>query len=432
MFKSSFRAIGHRVSKFLSEYEKVLLAILSVVIVITGTVWYRSFSKTQNGQPASGGTYIEGIVGGKEEAQAIAAKITKAGLFTFNSNGDLQNLLVSSYTVSADKSVYDFTLLPDINGDEIKNALIENSDYFSNAAVTLNGNVLKMTLSEPNPDIPLLLTEPIFDYGPFTLSKLSDTTTILTRNTRAHATNAYLNKIVIMSYKTEDELKQALTKGKVDGATLHDSSFKTSGYTNQDILFPEYFVLMFNQNVVPFKDVKYRQKILATDGTAKTPFTLTVANQEPYLTIANNLVASWKAAGIPVALDAKDINEIQHSIAPSRNFQAILTGINYGGEYDPYYIWSSTQIRPTGNNLSGTKNDQIDALIAQIQQNTNILKRQALIKELHQLLTSQGVATVLSQEKGVVIMSENISFVQPLTAMNTMDKWLSVGSWWVK
>ncbi len=428
----NIQALGRRVGKFLSDYEKVLLAVLSVIIVISGTVWYKSFSKTQNGQPSVGGTYIEGVVGGKDEAQAIAAKITKAGLFTIDQNGDLQNLLITSYTANADKSVYDFNLLPDIDGNEIKNALNDNSDFFSNAVVTLAGTDLKMTLAQPNPDIPLLLTEPIFDYGPYTLSKLSDTTTILTRNTRAHAANAYLNKIVIMTYKNEDDLKQAIKRGKVDGATLNDSSFTASGFTSQTISFPEYYVLMFNQNVLPFKDSAYRHKVIANDNTANKPFTLTVANQEPYLTLANNLVATWKAAGIPVTLDARDVNEIQQSIAPSRNFQAILTGVNYGGEYDPYYIWSSTQIRPPGNNLTGVKDDQIDANITQIQQTANILQRQSLILSLHQLLGSQNVAEVLSQQKTNILVSDNFSFVAPQTAMTPLDKWLSVGLWWGK
>lgn len=426
------KLLWQRLAVLINHHEKILLALLSVVIVISGTIWYQQASRSHNGLPSAGGTYVEGITGGEAEAELIASKITKAGLFTFDQQGNLQNLLVDNWTVNADKTEYHFHLLPDVSSSEITGALGQNIDIFGQAIVAADGQDLSIKLAQANADVPLLLTQPLFDYGPYKLSKLSSETTVLTRNTRAHAVSAYLNKIVIQNYGSVDELKTALAKDRVDGATLPDSTFSNSNYASVALNLPEYYVLMFNINRAPFRDQSYRAQVIQNNSAAQKPFTLTVENQEPYLTLANTLMAAWQKAGIPVTLSVQSQADIQNKIAPSRDFQAILTGVNYGYEYDPYYIWSSTQIRPPGNNLSGVKNDQVDSLITQIQAATNIATRQGLITTLHQTLQDQSVAVVLQQQTSTVLVSNNVGFVAPKSMIAPEDKWNAVAWWWQK
>lgn len=426
------KLLWQRFGDILSQHEKVLLALLSIVIVISGTFWYRQANRSNNGLPSAGGTYVEGITGGEAQAQLIASKITKAGLFIFNQQGDLQNLLIDNWSVNTDKTEYHFQLLTDISSSEITSALNQNGDIFGQAIITADKQDLSIKLAQPNPDVPLLLTEPIFDYGPYKLSKLSSETTVLTRNTRAHAASAYLNKIVIQNYGSENELKNAISKNRVDGATLSDGSYINDNFDSVSLNLPEYYVLMFNVNRAPFRDTGYRQQVIQGSASAQKAFTLTVENQEPYLTLANSLVASWKNVGIPVTLSVQSQTDILSKIAPSRDFQALLTGVNYGYEYDPYYIWSSTQIRPPGNNLSGIKNDQIDGIINQIQQATNVVSRQNLVDGLHQTLKDQSVAVVMQQQKSITLVSKGVGFVAPKTLMNPDDKWNTVGWWWQK
>lgn len=426
------KAFWQRVAILIAHHEKVLLALLSVVIVISGTFWYRQATRSQNGLPTAGGTYVEGITGGEAEAQLIASKITKAGLFTFDKQGNLQNLLIDGWTVNADKTEYHFHLLGDVSSSEILDALNQNVDVFGQAIIEANGQDISIKLAQSDPDVPLLLTEPLFDYGPYKLSKLSNETTVLTRSTRAHAVSAYLNKIVIQNYGSEDELKVAIEKNRIDGATLSDNTFTNENFDTVSLKLPEYYVLIFNINRTPFRTSSYRQQVIQANGAAQDAFSLTVEDQEPYLTLANNLVASWKNAGIPVTLSIKSQSDIQSKIAPSRDFQALLTGINYGYEYNPYYIWSSTQIRPPGNNLSGIKNDQIDAILNQIGEETNVVRRQTLIDGLHQTLKDQSVAVVLQQQQSNILVSKGVGFVAPASLIAAEDKWDSVAWWWQK
>lgn len=79
--------VANKVSSLVAQYEKILLAVLSVVIVISGTFWFRQFAGSQGSSPTIGGTYVDGIVGGEREVQTIASKLTKSGLFAIDAQG---------------------------------------------------------------------------------------------------------------------------------------------------------------------------------------------------------------------------------------------------------------------------------------------------------------------------------------------------------
>lgn len=421
-----------RFSKFISDYEKVLLALLSVVIVVSGSFWFKQLAGSGDGLPTAGGTYVEGIVGDEVDVQAIAARITKTGLLRVNSEGVLENSIVSSWQANADKTEYVFELLPEIDSQEIVSDLELNSEVLGQAAVTSEGQTIKILLPMANPNIPLVLAQPMFDYGAYKLSKSSDKTTVLTRNNRPGAVEAFINKVVIHNYDSAEQLQEAVTKNRVDGVTLESGSAQLNApdkFTTQEIALPQYYALIFNQNKSPFKEVEYRRQVISGSGAANKTFSLTVANEEPYLTLGNNLVTAWKAAGLSVELSPAPLDDIQSRIAPGRDFQALLTGISYGLELDPYYLWHSSQIRPPGNNFAGVKSATIDAVLDQIRATTQTVERWNLIDGLHRLLKEEATAVILQQDKRHFSHSENIRFVAPKLTISPLDHWYSLPEW---
>jgi len=426
------KLLWQRLGELVVHYEKVLLALLSVIIVLSGTFWYRQFSHLQTDQPTAGGTYVEGIVGARDEMQAVAAKITKTGLFVIGSDGSLQNQLVSSWQANDTKDEYRFTLIDGVDAQAIQTDLSDNADAIDQATVELEGQVLVVRLPSANPDLPLLLTQPLFDYGPYKLSKITNETAILTRNSAAQAAPAYLNKIVLHAFPDENSLKDALAKHRVDGGYTQDQSFLPSNFTRQEFSEPLYYALILNVNRAPFRDPDYRHQVLSAQAGAKSSFSLTYPSEEPYHTLGDNLIKSWQNAGLTVTADIHPLEEIEQTIAPSRNFQAIITGVTYGSELDPYYLWDSSQIRPPGNNLSGAKDDRIDGIISQIRATYNVNERQNLIASLNTVVEEQGIAVILQQEKTSFLLSNHFRFVAPPIALSPLDHWQAIGLWSAK
>lgn len=419
----------HRLGEFINQYEKVLLAVLSVVIVLSGTFWFRQFSKTQTDQPTIGGTYVEGVVGGRKEVEAIAAKITKAGLFTISNDGELTNLLVDSWQVNADSTQYQFKLKEDVSGEEIRASLEENNQVIDQAAVTLAGQDLTLTLPAPNPNLPLILTQPFFDYGPYKVSKSTTKTTILTRNTRPNAVSPYINKIIIHTFENEAALVTALQKHQIDGAAVVDEQLTVSDYSRQSVELPLYYTLFFNINQAPFREADFRRQVIENSGPSTKAFRVTVPDAEPYRQIGTGLVDAWTAAGLQATLDIRPLDEIQQRIAPTRDFQVLLTGISYTSGLDPYYLWHSSQIRPPGNNLAGIKSPKIDAILEQIRATTSVAERHNLIDGLHQVIKEEAVAVIMKQETKTFLLSKNTHFTAPKLPISLNDRWQSIALW---
>lgn len=431
-FLSRPRQVTTTVVRLFGYYEKVILAFLAVVIVVSGTFWYRQFAGDHVGRPNVGGSYVEGIVGDEQEVRQIALRLTKIGFFRFNTDGQLENVLVENWQANPEKTEYIFTLKNDIDRNEILTDLQNNIDLLGSASVEVNseGQVV-IGLAEANPNLPLLLTQPLFEYGPYKVSKATEATTIFSRNPRDGAVLPYVNKVIIHSYPTPDDLQQALSKKKLDGAKAEGVT-APAGYATHDFALSRYFAVVFNLNKSPFREVPLRQALIDGAAVPATPFTLTVADQEPNKTLATDIVRQWTARGAQVTLEVKPTAEIQDKIGPGRMFQALFIGIDYGAELDPTYLWSSTQIRPPGNNLSGVRSATIDNQITAITASVNVRERLAGIEALHAQIQKEYVAVFVRQEKLRLIVQDTIAPAAPWLARTSADRFRSIADWYVK
>lgn len=422
---SFFRQIGN----FIRTNEKLLLAVLALVIIVTGGIWYRQHFSADG--PVSGGTYVDGIVGGIEELDAVAAKLTKVGFFVIDDEGRLQNQLVEDWSVNDDNTRYRFDLFPAVSGEDVVEDINKNLELFGPADVRYEGDgVVVISLTEPNPNIPILLLQPLFDYGPYKLSKMSNTTAIFTRNTHPNSANTFINKIVVHAFADEDALKEALRRKRIDGAYLSEPQ-DFDGYSRFSYSTPNYYSVIFNVNRSPFRDQAFRQRVVSGEA-ASGSVTLTVANEQPLLGLAEQVKTSWESQGLSVTLDVRSTSDIALRVGPSRDFQALLTGISYAPELDPLYLWHSSQIRPPGNNLSGLRDDKVDQLINDIGSDYSIFSRYEKIEELHQYLVSIGAMQIVEAVKQEFLISRNVVAVEPYLPMSIRDRWQSIGRWYLR
>jgi len=418
--------------KFVSTYENILLAGLSVVIIISGTIWYRQYSSAQTDGPTSGGSYVEGIVGSQQELNSIATKLTKAGLFSLNEQGELENLLVNNWQRNDEATEFTFELKDGIDAEEIVSQLEIQSDILGAAVIGLEGGAVAVKLSETNPSLPLILTQPMFNYGPYKLSKSSNGTSIFTRNTRENAAAAYINKIIIHNYDSEAQLSEALERRRLDGAVASSLLETPDHYEFHPLGLNRYFAVVFNINRAPLRDGATRQAIINEGSLSGLSMTLTVPDQEPQRSLAEEIAARWRSLGADITVDLKTKDEILLDIGPSRNFQALVVGLDYGVELDPFYIWHSSQLRPPGNNLSGIKSSRIDETLMAIRSTLNLKERREQVKLLHELVHSEGAGIILRQETVDYFVSDNVRFIAPFSAVTATDRFHTASRWSVR
>ena len=418
--------LARPILKLVASYEKLLLAILSVVVVISGGFWYRQFSKVDS--TPLGGSYVEGIISNQEEIETLAARLTRTGLFRFNQTGELENQLVKSWQVNAEATEYRFQLIDEVDREQIENDLQTAVDLIGSIEAKLADNGDLVVTSEiANPNLALLLAQPIFNYGPYKVTKTNPKTTIFTRNPTPGAAEGHLNKIVLHSYDSELELKSALEKGKLDGALLGNGQTAPENYRLESLALPRYLGVILNVNKVPFRDRTTRLNLLTGASPVTSSFTLSVPDVPAHRRLAEALVSDWQAKGHKVSLQAVPAAEFKDKTLAGHDFQAALTGLDYGVEVDPYYLWHSSQVR-TGN-IAEYKSQSVDQATTAIRSSTNIAFRYQRLDELHQQLTTEGVLKIVEQEKIDLIISQRFNFRLGWLLHDPEDRFLAVMNW---
>lgn len=413
----------------IASYEKVILALLAIVIVVSGSYWFNQYSVGGRKDSVVGGTYVEGIIGGQEEMQMITARLTKTGLFRFDNDGQLKPSLIENWSVNADLTEYRFRLRKEINGNEIIEDFKRSGSLLGSPEVLLeSNNELLIKLKEPNPNVPILLTQPMFRYGAYRINKISERSVIFSRNTREGAIKAFINKIIIYTFDSKEELNRVLQKRRLDGAQIEIVP-QDKNYIKQEIAFPRFVTLLFNTNKTPFRDANARRALIDTGTANMEPFTLTVPDKETYHSIARSIVERWQNNGIEVNLEFKSVEEIINKIGPGRTFQAMITTIDYGAEYDPYLLWHSTQVRLPGLNVTGVRDSVVDSLIERLRSTYNIAERRQLVEALHNQLHDLGVAKIIKQETESFVISQSIRYQPPWVSISALDRFQAITRW---
>ena len=152
--------------------------------------------------------------------------------------------------------------------------------------------------------------------------------------------------------------------------------------------------------LIPF-DPAAAQKLLTEAGwlrNAKTgalekdgnPFTINVLTRD---TTADRFLAFYAAElkkhGIELKIDRKDFASWMRDM---QAFNFDMTWSAYGGGLfrDPEYMWSSTEAtRPSGSNVTGFTDPEVDALIERQKTTFDIATRNAILRQIDAKLTAQ-------------------------------------------
>ncbi len=336
--KGFFRSLAHRrLIPFIEPFEKRLKTILSpsdwAVVIVLGLIMMLSagaiiasvslsFTKTV---PASGGTYVEGVVGtprfinpllAVSDADRDLTALVFSGLMKANPDGSLSPDIASSYTLSSDQLTYTFTISDKarfqdgtaVTADDVAFTVKEaqDPDVKSPARANWDGvtvNVIdektvSFTLKSPyapflaNTTMGILpkhlwqnVTSEEFPFstlnaqpvgsGPYRFGTLKENSSGIPVEYDLVAAKAgtripYIQTFILKFYDNADDLKTGLNQGEVNAAySIDDKGLFAAHAVNQAVL-GRVFGVFFDQSQNPvFADKAVRQALdLAVDKPA--------------------------------------------------------------------------------------------------------------------------------------------------------------------
>jgi ABC-type transport system substrate-binding protein len=167
------------------------------------------------------------------------------------------------------------------------------------------------------------------------------------------------------------------------------------------------------------------------DETTALTVNLTVANQEPFITVAQIIKAQWAAIGVTVNIEAKDTSTLERDIAKPRNYEALLFGEALGMVPDPYPFWYSSQKDDPGLNFALYQNENADKLLEEIRQITDPAARNAKLKELQDIIVSEEPAIFLYNPSYMYTVSQDVKNVTAGTIAAPELRFADIKNWYI-
>lgn len=298
-----------RLSEVLNSKEKIILASLGLVAVLSGSFTVGAwFWRQTRVVPAAGGEYIGALIGGPIYVNPILAqtndvdtdlsRLVFSGLLKYDGNQNLVNDLAESYTVSDDQKTYTFQIKQGVTWQD-KTPLtvddiiftvksIQDPEFKSPLLLSLQGvdvekiddNSLQFILKKPFAPFTSLLTFGIIpehiwgnvppanftlaEYnikpigsGPWVFRALTKdkqgaiSSYTLERNPNYYGQKPLLDRVTFRFYSSIEDAVQAAKNKEVMGVSFVPQNLASElpkNFEQYSLLLPQYTALFFNQD----------------------------------------------------------------------------------------------------------------------------------------------------------------------------------------
>ncbi|MBI3495153.1 hypothetical protein HY065_00835 [Candidatus Berkelbacteria bacterium] len=395
----------------------IILAFLLMMIVSLGVGFYQR-AKGRQLIPAAGGVFKEAVLAASQaELDKETERLTNVGLVRFNDKHEVVGAVATSWDIKQDGKEYDLTLQDRYHPDTVRDTLLASENSLSDVTIEARPpHMLVFKLVQPFGPFLEELTRPLLPYGPFRVTKHS-------------------GKELTLEANPDSALPAAM-----GFANIRSSA---NGYNRYQLALPREMILFFNldrKNTFP-KDV--RQKLKDHQTVQNVRFTITTSNSPATEKAANDLKAAYEKLGARVDIRLLDLSQLEKDTIPKRDYEALLFGIDFGPDPDPYPFWHSSQIggkglpparlsAQAGRNLSQFVNKDADKLLEDARLTTDAKKRQEKYAAFQEILDQEAPAVFLGKQVIDYQVAKAVKGVVVGQGVTVSDRFANINEWYVK
>lgn len=423
----------------LSLLERFLLIGCVLIVVGSGSLWfYQRWLSSTTEVAVAGGGYTEGIVASSvADVQPTIDQLTNVGFVRFSADGTLLPAAATAWEVAEGGKRYTFTLHEQLERGMIEQALADHRDLFPEieTQVTEDHRVI-FTLKQSFAPFLATTASPIFPVGPYEVAEREKGAVRLTARPNALLGRPYLAEITLKVYTDSFTLTQALSAGDIQGVAdtaMVENDRLLERLDSYELRLPRRIYLFFNTERPALKSVTVRQR-LRDHQTLESPVDLTLVtlasprNEE----LAQQIVTSWKDLGVRVTVETRTATELNKDVVPNRTYDALIYGLDFGADPDPYPFWHSSQIGTDGLNLANFAHIDADRLLEEARQSTDQGKRAELYSKFQEIFTREAPAIELEQIIVTFATDPDLRGATSLEGRTTADRYSFVTDWYRK
>jgi len=169
------------------------------------------------------------------------------------------------------------------------------------------------------------------------------------------------------------------------------------------------------------------------DDTVETlSFTLKTSNSDLFDKTATRLAATWRELGVEIQVEQYEQTGLVQSVIRSRDFQAVLFGLDTNRTEDLYPFWHSSQKDDPGLNISQYTNIAVDRLLEKTRNSKDSAERAQLQNEVSTAINAETPAIFLFAPSIAYVIDKTIVTTPMSTLGKPSDRFMNVSNWYAK
>lgn len=432
-FKDTFFALKY-LPRVFNRPEKFALLLFSILIILfISIIGYNRWLKSTILVPEAGGIFREGIIGESKDLDKHIARLINAGLTKYDGQKNIVSDLAKSWEITENGKVYVFHLNEQYNSEDLVSRIVSKGMWSDIEIATPDLSTISFTFKQPFSPFLYTSTEPIFEYGPYRITKESRGEVELSFRDDYLGGRPLIDKIIIKFYQNQNDLIKAAKRGDIDGFALTNDVDLNESFTKYETKLPRTLTIFFNLSNKNLQDINVRRAFKENTASPKEiEIRLVTSDSEKNVNFAKEIADKWGKNGIKVNLDIKDNVTLQKTTIPKRDYDILLYGLDYGEDPDPYPFWHSSQIKEDGKNLSNFKNQKADKLLEEARQEFDFQKRSEKYAEFQKILDQEMPFFVVENEILYYQVNKKVNGIEKIVGAFEADRFMNVAKWYIQ
>jgi len=157
--------------------------------------------------------------------------------------------------------------------------------------------------------------------------------------------------------------------------------------------------------------------------------TLRTSNTPLYNELVALVTDQWKDIGVEVVVEQFEQTGLVQSVIRTRDFQALLFGLDMSRSQDLYPFWHSSQKDDPGLNVAQYTNLTVDDLLETARVEQNDVNRQSILSDAADIIEAETPAIFLFQPDLVYLVNNEVSIKLPQRLARPADRFANISDW---
>lgn len=168
------------------------------------------------------------------------------------------------------------------------------------------------------------------------------------------------------------------------------------------------------------------------ESTETLSLTIKTSNNQLFDKIATIVAENWRALGVEVQIEQYEQTGLVQSVIRTRDFQALLFGLDMNRTQDLYPFWHSSQKDDPGLNVAQYTNIAVDRLLEKTRNSQDKAERLELLNQISTAITAETPAVFLFAPSMTYVIEAHI-MTSPLALLSKpSDRFMNVAGWYAK